>query len=128
MPAALTVEPFRTRGRWVVTTASGAAHLIDSLDPDVAATIIRLTDGPPTGSPVPRAALRRDRAALRVTSVHHVDPVLGRVEGVAVGREMWLVLEPLGVGADVTVRRTTPVTAIDPQPADSDQGAVHGDE
>lgn len=107
------VDPFRTPGRWVVTTASGAQHLIDSTDPDAPVTITRLAHGDlPPDDAMRLADLRRDGHALRLDAVHHIDPAGHIIDGIAVGEDMYLTLEPLAATATATVRRTTPVLTI----------------
>lgn len=87
------VDPMRTPGRWLVTTASGgAAYLIEATDPDSAVTATRVVAGP-IGDDLrfPRAALRRDdqlagdeRAALERDD--HVERDRRRARHVAVPR------------------------------------------
>ena len=114
------VDPFATPGLWVVETASGAGHLIDSRDPDTPVTVTRLTITPMPRDGFTRATLRRDGSPLKVTAIRHIDQIKGQRDGIAVGVGMWLVLEPLNPDAQVTVRRTTPVLRIDFAPDDLD--------
>jgi len=110
------VDPMRSPGRWLVTTASGAMHLIESTDPDGTVTAIRVTAGPVGNDPrFPRGSLRRDDQPVRVTGVQHL---IGTTmsNGIVVGRDMWLYLEPLDPAADLTLRRTTPVVAVEELP------------
>ena len=110
------VDPMRTAGRWLVTTASGALHLIESTGPGGAVTATRVTAGPPGGDPrYPLGSLRRDDQTLLVTGVQHrIGAIISN--GIVVGEDMYLYLEPLDPGADLTVRRTTPVVAVDELP------------
>lgn len=107
-------DPMRDPGRWLVTTASGARHLIDSRDADRAVTVTRLTggaDGP--DGPFWLQALRRDEEAVRVIAIeHHANGTMH--DGVLLGCDMFLTLEPLDPAAAITVRRTTPVVSIEP--------------
>ena len=124
------VDPFATPGLWVVVTASGAGHLIDSRDPDTPVTVTRLTNTPAPMDGFTRATLRRDGTPLNVIAIRHIDHINGRRDGIATGVEMWLVLEPLNPDAQVTVRRTTPVVCIDAAPDDFetlDQAVATGD-
>ncbi|GEL46985.1 hypothetical protein CHO01_21010 [Cellulomonas hominis] len=106
------VDPMRTPGRWLVTTASGAAYLIEATDPDSAVTATRVVAGP-IGDDLrfPRAALRRDDQPLRVMSVQHSSGTT-MSNGIVVGQDMWLYLEPLDPAAALTLRRTTPVVGV----------------
>jgi len=106
------IDPFGEPGSWVVRTASGACHLLDSRDPDAPVTVTRLTADAPPSDEFRCTTLRRDGAPLKVAGVHHLDPVDGLTSGVVVGLDMWLVLEPLSPDASATVRRTTPVVRI----------------
>lgn len=110
------VDPMRTAGRWLVTTASGAMHLIESTGPDGAVTAARVTAGPAGGDPrYPLGALRRDDQTLRVTGVQHLIGTT-MANGIVVGHDMWLYLEPLDPAADLTLRRTTPVVTVEELP------------
>ena len=110
------VDPMRTAGRWLVTTASGAMHLIESGEPDGTVTVTRVTTGPAGDDPMyPLGTLRRDDEALLVTGVQHLRGT-AMADGILVGHDMWLYLKPLDPAADLTVRRTTPVVAIDELP------------
>lgn len=119
------VDPFRTPGRWVVTTASAARHLIDSTDPDAPVTITRLANGAdhPPDDGMRLAELRRDGQALQLLALRHIDPAGHIGDGIAVGADMQLTLEPLAAAATATVRRTTPVLNI--QMLGSAQDAEH---
>ncbi|MFS0699584.1 hypothetical protein AB6N24_06375 [Cellulomonas sp. 179-A 4D5 NHS] len=112
------VDPLRDIGRWLVTTASGAQHLIDSTDRDQAVTVTRLVRAPaaPT-SAFWLQKLRRDERPVRVIEVAHADQGTMR-DGIVVGGDMFLTLEPLDPDAAVTYRRTTPVVSIELQPLD----------
>lgn len=110
------VDPMHTPGRWLVTTASGALHLIESTGPDGMVTATRVTDGPAGDDPrYPLGTLRRDDQPLTVTGIQHL---IGTTmsHGIVVGEDMYLYLEPLNPAADLTLRRTTPVVAIDELP------------
>lgn len=97
----------------MVTTASGARHLIDSTDPDAPVTITRLANGDlPPGEGMRLADRRRDGQALRLHAMHHIDAAGHTIDGIAVGADMYLTLEPLAAAATETVRRTTPVVHI----------------
>lgn len=122
------LEAFTTPGRWLVVTASGAGHLIESSDPDTPVTVTRLTMTPEPREGFTHAELRRDGVPLTVTAIWHIDPVHGERDGIAVGLDMWFVLEPLGPGAHVTVRRTTPVVRIHaaPEHLDTKEAHTHG--
>lgn len=105
-------------GRHMVTTASGARYVIEARDGDRSPTITRLTQ--PTADadgPFRLVDLRRDSQPIRLVAVEHLQDGVLRT-GVVVGEDMWLTLEPLADWADVTVRRSTPVTRIDPLPDD----------
>lgn len=106
------VDPMRTPGRWFVTTASGAAYLIEATDPDGTVTATRVVAGP-VGDDLrfPRAALRRDDQPLRVMGVRHLSGTT-MSNGIVVGQDMWLYLEPLDPAAALTLRRTTPVVGV----------------
>ncbi len=110
------VDPMRTAGRWLVTTASGAMHVIESTRPGGPVTVTRVTTGPAGDDPrYPLGVLRRDDQALLVTGVQHrIGTTVG--DGIVVGQDMWLSLEPLDPAADLTLRRTTPVIAVDELP------------
>lgn len=110
------VDPMHTPGRWLVTTASGAMHLIESTGPGGTVTATRVTAGPSGGDPrYPRGELRRDDQTLTVTGLQHV---IGTTfsNGIVVEHDMWLYLEPLNPDADLTLRRTTPVIAVEEFP------------
>lgn len=110
------VDPMRSPGRWLVTTASGAIHLIESTGPDGTVTATRVTAGPVGGDPrFPLGKLRRDDQPLRVIGIRHMTGA-GVADGIVVGQDMHLDLEPLDPAADLTVRRTTPVVEIEPLP------------
>ena len=65
--AMIPVDPMGTPGRWLVTTASGAIHLIESTGPGGAVTVTRVTAGPAGADPrYPLGTLRRDEQSLRV--------------------------------------------------------------
>jgi len=111
-----------TAGRWLVTTTSGALHLIESTGPDGVITATRVTGGPCGDRPRYRlATLRRDEDALGVAAVTHMEGG-SSVDGIVVGEDMYLALEPLDPLAFLTVRRTTPVVAIDELPEVSSYG------
>jgi hypothetical protein len=110
------VDPMRTPGRWLVTTASGAMYVIASTGPDRTVTATRVTAGPAGDDPrYPLGMLRGDDEALMVTGVQHMAGST-MSNGIVVGNDMWLYLEPLDPAADLTLRRTTPVVAIDALP------------
>lgn len=107
------VDPMSTAGRWLVTTASGALHLIESTGPDGVVTVTRVTADFEGAEPGYRLATRRrDGDALEVAGVTHLQGG-SPVNGILVGRDMYLILEPLDPRAYATVRRTTPVTSIE---------------
>ncbi len=110
------VDPMHTAGRWLVTTASGAMHLIESTGPGATVTVTRVTAGPPGGDPrYPLGSLRRDDQTLLVTGVQHrIGATISN--GIVVGEDMYLYLEPLDPAADLTLRRTTPVVEVVPLP------------
>ncbi|WP_217615959.1 hypothetical protein [Cellulomonas sp. GbtcB1] len=111
------VDPMHTRGRWLVTTASGAMHLIESTGPGGAVTATRVTAGPAGNDPrYPLGTLRRDDQPLHVTGIQHLNGTT-MSSGIVAGQDMWLYLEPLAPEADLTLRRTTPVVAVDTLPA-----------
>lgn len=104
-----------TQGRWVVTTSSGARYVLDSSDPS-RVTATRIRENAASNVPgFPLRSLRRDSAAVRVLAIQH-DPEHGLNNGVRIGHDMWLHLQPLADGAVVTVRRSTPVVSIDEVP------------
>jgi hypothetical protein len=110
------VDPMHNAGRWLVTTASGAKHLIESAGPDGTVTVNRVTTGPAGDDPrYPLGTLRRDDQTLRLTGVQHL---IGTTmsNGIVVGRDMYLYLEPLDPAADLTMRRTTPVLEVEELP------------
>jgi hypothetical protein len=110
------VDPMRTPGRWLVTTVSGAMHLIESTAPDGTVTATRVTAGPPGDDPrFPRGTLRRDDEPVLVTGVQHLTGST-MSNGIVVGEDMYLYLEPLDPAADLTLRRTTPVLEVVPLP------------
>lgn len=110
------VDPVHTAGRWLVTTASGALHLIESTGPDGTVTATRVTAGPAGDDPrYPLGSLRRDDQPLTVTGVQHLIGTT-MTHGIVLGEDMYLYLEPLDPAADLTLRRTTPVVAIDELP------------
>lgn len=116
------VDPMRTAGRWLVTTASGAMHLIESTGPDGTVTATRVTSGPAGDDPrFPLGTLRRDDQPVRVTGVQHM---VGAVvsNGIIVGEDMYLYLEPLDPAADLTLRRTTPVIEVEALPREACDG------
>ena len=115
------VDPMHTPGRWLVTTASGAMHLIESTGRSGTVTATRVTAGPARDDPrFPLGSLRRDDHPLRVSGIHHMAGAT-MVDGVVVGEDMWLQLEPLDPAADLTLRRTTPVVDVEElPPADRD--------
>ena len=100
-------------GRHVITTASGARHFIDARDADRSPTITRLTHAAaePDG-PFRLADLRRDAQPIRVFAVQHLQDGELR-DGVVIGQDMWVTVEPLASWAEVTVRRSTPVVRIE---------------
>lgn len=98
----------------LVTTASGAGHLIDARAEAGIVTVTRVRTRPgATAGSFPVANLRRDGDPVRLVSVHHLDDDGAVTEGVRVGADMYLTLEPLAEGAWATVRRTTPVVSIE---------------
>jgi hypothetical protein len=110
----MTVNLLAPGSTTLVTTASGACHLIDASGPHGAATVTRFAVG--SGAPCDGfriADLRRDGAPVRLAAVQHRVGSEFR-DGVVIGQEMYLILEPLGENADLTLRRTTPVVAIEP--------------
>ncbi|WP_448062433.1 hypothetical protein [Cellulomonas hominis] len=110
------VDPRHRAGRWLVTTASGALHLIESAGPDGPITATRVTVGPAGDDPrYPLGALRRDGQALMVTGVQHLFGTT-MTNGIVIGEDMYLYHEPPDPAADLTLRRTTPVVAIDELP------------
>lgn len=107
------VDPMRSSGRWLVRTASGALHLIDSTAGGQTVTVTRVTADPAADDPrFPRGSLRRDDEPIRLSAVQHLCGT-HLVDGVALGADMYLTLEPLAPDAAATLRRTTPVVAID---------------
>jgi hypothetical protein len=116
------IDPMRTPGRWLVTTSSGARHLIDSLDLDHV-TVTRLTETAHSSAPgFPLGALRSDEHALRVGGVLHLAGAT-MTDGIVVGEDMYLALEPLDPRAYATVRRTTPVVSVELLPTEFDPSA-----
>jgi hypothetical protein len=110
-----------TAGRWLVTTASGAMHLIESTGPDGTVTATRVASGPAGDDPqFPLGTLRRDDQPLRVMGIHHRTGAI-MSSGIVAGEDMWLQVEPLDPAASMTLRRTTPVVEVEElRPADSD--------
>ncbi|GEM_PF-2392130 len=107
------VDPMQTPGRWLVTTASGAMHLIESTGVGGTVTATRVTAGPTGDDPrYPLGTLRRDDQPLTVTGIRHLIGT-NMSQGIVVGQDMWLQLEPLDPAADLTLRRTTPVIEIE---------------
>lgn len=107
------VDPMHTAGRWLVRTASGATHLVESVGPDGAVTATRVSDGPRRDDPrFPLAELRRDGDAMPVVDIQHLTGTTYRL-GIVVGEDMYLFLEPCAESAVVTLRRTTPVVQIE---------------
>ena len=99
-------------GRWLVRTSSGAQHLIDASDP-ASATVVRVQTDTSPGEGFVSEELRRDGEPVRVRLVQHRSPAgSGFEDGVRVGEDVWLVLEPLAADADATIRRTTPVVSV----------------
>jgi len=91
-------------------------HLIESTGPDGTVTATRITAGPAGDDPRhPLEMLRRDDQTLRATGVQHM---IGTVvsNGIVVGEDMYLYLEPLDPAAALTLRRTTPVVAVEELP------------
>jgi hypothetical protein len=116
------VDPMHTAGRWLVTTASGATHLIESTGSGGTVTVTRVTAGPAGADPkFPLGSLRRDGEALQVSAVQHPDGVV-MVDGIVAGKDMYLALEPLDPLACATVRRTTPVVVIELLPSPASDG------
>lgn len=110
------VDPMHTAGRWLVTTASGAMHLIESTAPGGTVTATRVAAGPAGDDPrYPLGTLRRDDQRLRVTGVQHLVGTT-MANGIVVGQDMWLFLEPLDPAAALTLRRTTPVVEVEQLP------------
>lgn len=110
------VDPMHTAGRWLVTTASGAMHLIESSGPDGTVTATRVTAGLAGDDPrFPLGTLRRDDQPSRVTGIRHVVGAT-MAGGIVVGEDMWLELEPLDPDADLTLRRSTPVIDVEELP------------
>lgn len=107
------VDPMRSGGRWLVRTASGALHLIDSTAGGQTVTVTRVTADPAGDDPrFARGSLRRDDEPVRLSAVQHLSGT-HLVDGITVGADMYLTLEPLDPDAAATLRRTTPVVAID---------------
>jgi len=108
------VDPFDTPGRWLITTASGAKHLIDSSDPDAPVTVVRIAPGgviPAAGFEL--GPLRRDGSPINVSALGHPTND-GPRRGLALGADMILTLESLDpLLAYLTVRHTTPVVSIE---------------
>lgn len=116
------VDPMHTPGRWLVTTASGAMHLIESTGSHGTVTVARVTTGPVGDDPrYPLGVLRRDGQALVVTGVQHLFGTTMK-HGIEIGVDMYLYLEPLDPAADLTLRRTTPVVAINELPETGARG------
>lgn len=110
------LDPMRTAGRWLVTTASGAMHMIESTGADGAVTATRVAAGPGGDDPrFPLGKLRRDDETLAVTGIQHLIGT-SMAHGIVVGLDMWLYLEPLDPAADLTLRRTTPVVKVEELP------------
>lgn len=73
------VDPFATPGLWVVQTASGAGHLIDSRDPDTPVTVTRLTDvGGATATSPPPAPCCNAPSGATLTSTFVRRPTVPR--------------------------------------------------
>lgn len=117
------VDPMHTAGRWLVTTASGARHLVESTPgPLWTVSVSRMSSSTVTDTTKATAArLRRAGSALRVASIRHAHGTRAS-DGIRVGQDMILVLEPLDPEAMLTVRRTTPVVSIEALPAESADG------
>ena len=54
--------------------------------------------------------------AVTVAGIRHMTGT-SMTNGIAVGEDMWLQLEPLDSAAALTLRRTTPVVAVEELPA-----------
>lgn len=110
------VDPMHTPGRWLVTTASGAMHVIESTGLGGTVTATRVITGPAGDDPrSPLRSLRRDDHPLRVFGIHRMAGAT-MVDGIVIGLDMWLQLEPLDAAADLTLRRTTPVVDVQELP------------
>lgn len=110
----MVVDPFVVPGRWLISTASGAQHLIDSSDPDAPVTVVRIApEGVTSAEGFELGPLRRDGFPINVSAIGHPTDE-GPRRGLALGADMILTLESLDpLLADLTVRHTTPVVSID---------------
>jgi hypothetical protein len=107
------VDPMRTQGIWVLRTASGAIYLIDSIEHVAPVIVTRFTRGPAGDDPEYwRGPLRRDGHPIRASRVQHRTAQFYR-DGIVLGADMYLRLEPLAPTAIMTLRRTTPVVQIE---------------
>ena len=112
------VDPAATTGRWLVTTGSGARHLVESTPgPLWTITVTRVsTDTRTSAEGFRLTGLRRDGEPLRVLSIRHIHAGVSH-GGIRVGQDMHLVIEPLDPEAMLTLRRSTPVVSIQELPA-----------
>lgn len=111
-PTVTVIDPFSDRGRWWVTTRTGARHVFDSCDPQAVTLTLTLTvnaqrsaqsvQTPPGEHHVP------------VFAVDHVTVDGDRRRGIAIGAPMHLVLELHDPISIVTFMRTEPVATIAP--------------
>lgn len=91
-------------------------HLIESTGPGGTVTATRVTAGPTGDDPrYPLGSLRCDDQPVHVTGIQYLTGTT-MSHGVLVGEDMWLFLEPLDPAADLTLRRTTPVVAVEELP------------
>lgn len=111
-PSRGAVDPARG-GLWLITTLSGAQYQIDALDRDRSATLTRLTHRTDAPSDYNQANLRRDGEALALLAVQHFASTGELAEGLVLGAEAVFMIEPLGPGAAMTLRRTTAIRSID---------------
>lgn len=122
------VDPFITRTPLLVTTASGARHLVVPGEVGTV-TITRLAPHNPDAHSGTCGRLRRDGEPLQLGAVTHLEA--GRfVNGILEGVEMCLEVEPLRPDAAVTLRLSTKVVSVQPLPAATDTDLVepHGSE
>ncbi|WP_156374073.1 hypothetical protein [Cellulomonas sp. Leaf334] len=106
------VDATREVGAVLLVTASGARHLIEVRDPDLAATVTRL---PPDGDAEPGywwAELRRPEERIALFDVGHITTDGEIAPGLVLGAPAVLYLEPLNPRASQTIRLTTPVQSI----------------
>ncbi|GAB2463124.1 hypothetical protein [Xylanimonas ulmi] len=109
------LDPTSEPGLWLVTTASGSRHLIDTQDPDTAPRVQRLprADTTPVDGEFLAATLRRDSEWMPLLGAGWLDSMTGeRGDGLRVGADAVLWLDLRGDGIP-TVWRTTPVVTIE---------------